>query len=229
MKLHSVHTQMEKIYFRRMHASAVDPYNAVMLAWPGELDQTWDDIVEGELPAELIGGTFWSNGPGRLLHGGRLIHPFDGNGYLRAIRFLPGKKVRLQARMVQTQTFRDEEKAGKVVWAGLGTLPSDSWWSNLWAPLNRNVANTCVLPWAGKILALWEGGWPHAVNPETLETLGPESFDGALPKGGAFLAHTRWDARQNRLLGLSPRILGPKTEFTGRELDASGRQISAHT
>ena len=216
----------ENIIYEKFDPSTLDPYNRIMLAWPGELDCEWDDIIVGRLPFELQGGTFWINGPGKIVLGGRLVHPFDGSGYLRAIRFM-GSKIRLQAKMIRTRVFEDEDKAGKPVWVGLATLPSASFWQNLRAPGGRNVSNTCVLPWAGKILTLWEGGLPHAVDPHTLETIGPENFRGALAPGDSFLAHTRIDAQSGNLIGLSPRIRGPTIDFTCHEFDSDERLVAS--
>nr|CAD1844896.1 unnamed protein product [Ananas comosus var. bracteatus] len=36
----------------------------------------------------------------------------------------------------------------------------------------KNVANTSVLRWSGRVLCLWEGGDPYEVDPRTLETVG---------------------------------------------------------
>lgn len=37
----------------------------------------------------------------------------------------------------------------------------------------KNVANTGVLHWGGRLLCLWEGGQPYELDPRTLKTLGP--------------------------------------------------------
>lgn len=36
----------------------------------------------------------------------------------------------------------------------------------------KNVANTSVLQWGGRLLCLWEGGDPYEIQPETLDTVG---------------------------------------------------------
>ncbi|HNH47199.1 MAG TPA: carotenoid oxygenase family protein, partial [Myxococcota bacterium] len=195
----------------------MDPYNCVMTRVPVEVDMELPGLPE--LPEELEGGTWWGNGPARV--GSRLVHPFDGNGYLRALR-LGRKQMRLQTAFVRTETCAAELEAGKPVYLGLATLPGRSWWENLRAPAPRNVANTCVTPWGGHILALWEGGLPHAVDPESLQTVGPRDFGGELAKGEAFLAHTRWDSVRDLLVGLSPHIEGPRTSFVLRSLDRQG-------
>jgi all-trans-8'-apo-beta-carotenal 15,15'-oxygenase len=198
----------------------LDAYNCVMTRAPAEVDVVLPGLPE--LPAELEGGTWWGNGPGQV--GNRLVHPFDGHGYLRALR-LGRKQIRLQTAFVRTDACTAEQQAGKPVYLGLATLPSDSWLENLRAPAPRNVANTCVLPRAGNILALWEGGLPHAVDPHSLQTRGTVDFGGELRKGEAFLAHTRWDAARDLLVGLSPHIEGPRTTFVLRSLDRSGALV----
>ena len=47
----------------------------------------------------------------------------------------------------------------------------------------KNPANTQVISFAGKVLALFEAGLPHAIDPETLETLGEDTLGGVLKKG----------------------------------------------
>ena len=42
----------------------------------------------------------------------------------------------------------------------------------------KNVANTGVLHWGGKLLALWENGLPHELDPYTLDTIGESRLNG---------------------------------------------------
>lgn len=200
--------------------------NRVIRASPGELDlQIPAAAVTGQIPRELVGGTLFGNGPGRLDIGGRLIHPFDGHGYIRALRFHE-KGVRLQARFVRTPCFVAEDAAGKVRYRGLGTLVPGGPLRNILAPDFRNVANTCVLPWGGKLYALWEGGPPYRLDAATLDTQGVETFGGVLGPKTPFLAHTRLDAQRGRLVGLSPNLGRSRVGFTFYELDRAGTVVS---
>jgi carotenoid cleavage dioxygenase-like enzyme len=199
-------------------------WNAALTASPGDLDREGLE-VEGALPADLVGGRYLLNGPGWVSIGGRLVHPFDGHGYVRAIRFEPEGRVSLRARFVRTRAYVDEARAGRVIHRGLATRPHDAWWRNVLADGPRNVANTTVVPWAGRLLCGWEGGLPHAIDPETLETRGPEGFGGALPPG-AVLAHMRVDAPRDRLVTLTLGM-GRTTKLTFRELDRSGHLVGA--
>ena len=206
----------------------LDAYNRVIRANPGELDVAIaDSAISGQIPPDLWGGTLYGNGPGWLEIGGQLIHPFDGHGYIRALRLQRGQ-LRLQARFVRTAAFVAEEAAQTVRYRGLGTMVPGGALRNIWAPTFRNVANTCVLPWAGKLYALWEGGPPYTLDPQTLSTTGIETWGGALQEKTPFLAHTRFDAAQNRLVGMTPYMGGKRTRFTFHELDQSGTVV-AHT
>lgn len=198
-------------------------YNQTLLARAGDLDI--DDLdIDGSIPAGLRGGRYLLNGPGWLEIGGRVVHPFDGHGYLRSLRLRPDGGASLRARFVRTDAWKAEAAADRVVYRGLATNPSDRWWENWRAPGPRNVANTTVVPWAGRLLCGWEGGRPHALDATTLETLGEHDFEGALPEG-AFLAHMRIDARARRLVGLS-LTMGRFTGLTFREFDEAGRPVA---
>jgi all-trans-8'-apo-beta-carotenal 15,15'-oxygenase len=50
----------------------------------------------------------------------------------------------------------------------------------------KNVANTNIIYWAGRLLALWEGGLPHRLEADSLRTLGTYTFKGAIPKKSTY-------------------------------------------
>ena len=209
------------------HKLDVDSWTRIMTASPGNLDlQVPASSVDGAIPTDLFGKSYLLNGPGRLGYGDKLTHPFDGHGYLRAFKFQPDGSVSLKARFIETDVFRVEEKAQRIVVPGIGTLASPGPKVEN-APRVRNVANTTVLPFADQLLCGWEGGVPWAVEPETLRTLGPETFGGTLG-AGATLAHFRYDATQSRLVTLSPSM-GRQTQLTFREFDTSGQLQAERT
>jgi all-trans-8'-apo-beta-carotenal 15,15'-oxygenase len=206
--------------------AALDPrtraWNAAMTARPGPLDLHVEaSRIEGVVPEALRGGRLLSNGPGWTHVGGRLAHPFDGHGYLRAFAFEADGSMKLRARFVDTPVYRSETAAQRLTHRGLGTNLGDPFWQNIkpGAPL-RNVANTTVVPWKGRLLAGWEGGVPYAIDPDTLATIGEETFDGAL-SGQATLAHMKHDVVLDRLVTCSI-AMGQKTTLTFREFDPSG-------
>jgi len=195
-------------------------WNAALLAHPPELDRLiTPDRIEGVIPEALRGGRVLVNGPGWTRIGDRTAHPFDGHGYVRALRFDREGGAHLRGRFVSTPSYRDEYQAQRIVRRGLGTNVDGPFYANL-RTRERNVANTTIVPWAGKLLAGWEGGAPYALDPESLATVGEETFGGALT-GQQTLAHMRLDAAAERLVLCSMKTRR-ETTVTFRELDTSG-------
>ena len=145
--------------------------------------------IEGEIPAELS-GTLFRNGPGLLDIGESPIHhPFDGDGMVSAFTFKNGKAY-YRNRFVQTEAYVKEKEAGKILYRGVfGTQKPGGWLNNIFDLKLKNIANTSVIYWGGKLLALWEAAEPYRLDPQTLETIGIEYLDGALETGDAFAAH----------------------------------------
>lgn len=198
-------------------------WNDALLARPGELDLTIEKSrISGALPAALIGSRVLSNGPGWTKIGDRVAHPFDGHGYVRAVSFEADGSVRLRARFVQTPAYQAELAAGHLVHRGLGTNPSPHFWKNLFSGMSgRNVANTTIQRWNGKLLAGWEGGAPYSLDADSLATHGEETFGGALA-GQATLAHMKHDVAAKRLVTCSVKM-GPKSALTFREFDETSK------
>ena len=75
---------------------------------------------------------------------------------------------------------------------------------NMFAMKTKNVANTNVIYWGGRLLALWEGGLPYKLDPKTLRTDPKEyTLRGLLKKGDKLTAHPRVDSKNNRLIAFS--------------------------
>jgi carotenoid cleavage dioxygenase-like enzyme len=202
----------------------VRAWNRILTASPGDLEHTVHaSAIDGRIPDALRGARYLLNGPGRLGYGGDIAHPFDGHGYLRTFSFDEDGGVSVRARFVHTPAFLAEEKAQKLVYPGLGTLPEEGAEPPKGAV--RNVANTTVVPWADRLLCGWEAGTPWALHKESLATLGAERFGEALPEG-AVLAHMRIDPISKRLIALSPS-LGLKTGLDFRELDEAGNLLAS--
>ena len=98
----------------------------------------------------------------------------------------------------------------------------------------KNVANTNLLYWGSTLLALWEGGLPHELNPKTLETNseGEYKFNGLFQNGDAVTAHPRIDSRRDRLAIFSAKQKSTKEvsirlfEFDRKFLPTGGRNFS---
>ncbi len=145
--------------------------------------------VQGELPA-AIDGCYFRNGPGRFERGGqRYRHPFDGDGHITKLDLRAGQ-VRYSNRFVRTCEYLEEERSGRMRYRAFGTNLPGGLPANLFRLNFKNAANTSVRWHAGRLLALWEGGPPHRLDPATLANLGTEEFGGGL--ASPFSGLGRW-------------------------------------
>jgi len=152
-------------------------------------------VIEGALPDGLA-GVLYRNGPGRLGVGqDRYGHPFDGDGMIA--RFEIGRgRVHYRNRYVRTREFLEEEAAGRMLYRGFGSNLPGGLPRNLLRIRFKNAANTSVILHGGSLLALWEGGLPHRLDPATLETLDRYDYGGRL-----------------RATGLLERVVTPELPF----------------
>ncbi len=194
----------------------------------------WIDDVEGQIPPELD-GTLFRNGPGLLdVNGQRIHHPFDGDGMISRITFANGR-AHFRNRFIRTTAYMSEQKAGKILYRGVfGTPKPGGLLKNAFDLRLKNIANTNVIYWGGKLLALWEAADPHRLDPHTLETLGKEHFNGVLSEGEAFAAHPRFDpscAQDNGAPGLVNFSIKPglSSTITIFELDLTGKVVRKYS
>jgi all-trans-8'-apo-beta-carotenal 15,15'-oxygenase len=162
---------------------------------PNEYDY-WIDDVTGQIPPQLT-GTLFRNGPGLLdIHGTPIHHPFDGDGMVCAFSFTPEGRVHFRNRYVRTEGYVQEQQAKKPLYRGVfGSQKLGGWLTNAFDLRLKNIANTNILYWGDKLLALWEAAEPHRLDPVTLDTLGLEFLEGLLKPGDSFSAHPRIDPR----------------------------------
>jgi all-trans-8'-apo-beta-carotenal 15,15'-oxygenase len=193
--------------------------------------------VRGAIPAELS-GTLYRNGPGRLERGGHWVHhPFDGDGMITALHFEAGD-ARLTNRFVRTEGWQAEEKAGRSLYRGVfGTPKPGGPLANAFDLRLKNIANTHVVRLGNQLLALWEAGSPHALDPVSLETRGLTLLDGVLKPGEAFSAHPRFDPGHHgaaRMVTFGVKA-GPRSTVRLMEFASSGAEAgtlladSSHT
>lgn len=203
---------------------------------------------EGEVPRELA-GVLYRNGPGTdTWQGTRYGHPFDGDGHVVRFAFEDGH-VRYTNRFVRTREREEEARAGRMLYRSFGTNLPGGLRANALRLRFKNAANTSVVHHAGKLLALWEGGVPHRLDPRTLETLGRETFggrlsnhfsrlDAALAPELPFSAHPKIDPDTGELvgfgtlLGRAPRLLRYRVRASGEldppEVDPLDRLVFVH-
>ncbi|HLP88005.1 MAG TPA: carotenoid oxygenase family protein [Nostocaceae cyanobacterium] len=177
-------------------------------------------ILEGKIPQGLR-GTLYRNGAARLERGGmRVGHRFDGDGAILAVHFTDVGATGVY-RYVQTAGYQEESAAGKFLYGNYGmTAPGPFW--NQWSRPVKNVANTSVLPLPDKLLALWEGDNPYALDLLTLETQGLDDLKGTLPPKECYSAHPKVDYYTGEIfnfgLKLEPNatLVVYKSDFTGK-------------
>lgn len=194
----------------------------------------WIDDVAGTIPAGLE-GTLFRNGPGLLdVQGHPIRHPFDGDGMISSIAFRQGRAF-YRNRFVQTAGYVAEHRAGQPLYRGVfGTQKPGGWWANLFDLQLKNIANTHIVYWGGKLFALWEAAEPHRLHPETLETIGLDYLDGLLKPGDAFAAHPRFDPG-NSAIGQAPRLVnfsiktGLSSTITLHEFATSGQCVKSYS
>ncbi|MET0859135.1 MAG: carotenoid oxygenase family protein, partial [Telluria sp.] len=168
---------------RRFHAALErDPSLSVYADLAGE--QSGDAVVSGRLPADLD-GVFFRNGPGRFELGGeRYHHWFDGDGFAQRWQVSQGK-VSHRGKFVATQKFSDESQAGQFLYPVFGTNVARR---GLKSNDTINAANTNLVPFNGRVYALWEGGSATELDPRTLDTIGIKTWRDDL-KSMPFSAH----------------------------------------
>ena len=99
-------------------------------------------------------------------------------------------KAHFRNRFVRTEAYVAEQEEGKILYRGVfGTQKPGGWLNNAFDFKLKNIANTNIIYWGDKLLALWEAAEPHRLDPQTLETIGIDYLDGILQPGDAFAAH----------------------------------------
>jgi all-trans-8'-apo-beta-carotenal 15,15'-oxygenase len=141
----------------------------------------------------------------------------------------PGARVHFTSRFVRTAELAAEEYAGKVLFRStFGTAKAGGPMANAFDMKLKNPANTHVIAWGGRLLALWEAGPPHELDPATLATRpGPATLGGLVSPGSA--PSTTGSARLDAALGLGSALTAhphvappPKCMAAGWEDAASG-------
>ncbi len=99
-------------------------------------------------------------------------------------------KITHHGRLVETARNVTETKARHIQFFGFGTHGHDL--TSGGSADAQNTGNISLVKHAGELLALWEGGLPHIINPETLKTEGRKSWSPDT-QGLPFGAHPRVD------------------------------------
>jgi carotenoid cleavage dioxygenase len=162
--------------------------------------------VIGELPPDLS-GMFLRNGPNPQWSPIGQYHWFDGDGMLHGVRIQNGR-ASYRNRYVRTRGWQIEQEAGKAIWSGLLEPPQ---MDNPYGP-GKNTANTALIWHAGQMMALWEGGAPHAIEVPTLGTIGEYTYNGKL--GSPFTAHPKVDPVTGEMMFFGYSFAPPYLQYS---------------
>ncbi len=199
---------------------------AKALATPAaEFPLTQLSVKTGKIPDGLR-GTLYRNGPARLERGGMTAgHWFDGDGAILAVNFTDAGATAVY-RYVQTAGYQAEEKADKFLYSNYGTIAPGPVFLR-WSKPVKNAANTSVLALPDRLLALWEGGPPHSLDLQTLETQGTDNL-GSLDRGFAYSAHCKRDPISGNIynFGITP---GVTTNLNLYKSDRTGKIVQKAT
>jgi carotenoid cleavage dioxygenase-like enzyme len=186
--------------------TSVNPYLDSNFA-PVREEITADTLqVIGELPPDLS-GMFVRNGPNPQWSPIGEYHWFDGDGMLHGVR-ISGGQATYRNRYVRTKGWKIEQEAKKALWSGLLEPPQKDNPHNF----SKNTGNTALIWHAGQLLALWEGGAPHAIKVPELETIGEYTYNDKLVS--AFTAHPKVDPLMGEMMFFGYSFSQPYLQYS---------------
>ncbi|MGW0460762.1 carotenoid oxygenase family protein [Streptomyces tendae] len=194
--------------------------NGPFTPWTEE-SEAYDLEVVGELPPDLAGALFRiSSNPRFEPRNPDRYHWWEGDGMVCGVYLRDGRAA-YRTRWVATDSMKFEVEQGEAVYSGFvnggtsGRLTDG-------APRSKNVANTNVGIFDDHLLVYYEGGLPHSLHPETLETQGIHDFRGGVDV--LCTAHYKTDPDTGDLLffaATGPTITWYRADVkTGRIIDS---------
>ncbi len=179
------------------------------------------EVLEGKIPPEIEGGSLYRNGPALLQRGDQRVgHWFDGDGAILGVHFNQGI-ARATYRYVQTKGYLAESQAQRYLYTNYGFKLTGPIWSN-WGKEVKNSANTSVLALPDRLLALWEGGNPYALDLKTLTTKGMDQLDGTLKPNEPYSAHPKVDYQSGEIYNFG-LVFGLKSTLNLYKSNKEGR------
>lgn len=172
---------------------SVNPYlHGIMSPVESETIVEQLEVIAGEIPADLS-GIYVRNGANPRFESKGPHHWFDGDGMLHALTFKDGA-ASYRNRWTRTKHFNMESDAQKALWPGYA-MPRPDPNSPPGSGSDFSIkdgTNTDVVWHNGALVTtFYQTGIPYRVNPVTLETEGPETFGGELPR--QMSAHNKID------------------------------------
>lgn len=145
--------------------------------------------IEGTIP-DYIRGDYYLNGPALFRRGDvRYRHWLDGDGMVCRLRFADDG-VFFANRFVRGVKYSQETAAGTAIYRAFGTRFHGDRLNTVGL---ESPVNVSILPFAGTLLAFGEQGLPWELDPDTLETRGPYTFERKLNPVSPFSAHPQID------------------------------------
>ena len=159
-------------------------------------------------------GTYYRNGPAQFeltnKQGIETILPLDGDGMIVAITFNQGN-ITLRNRFIKTKTYAIEKKRPTIQSRGIfGTKNIKN--NNILSINNiKNPASTNIIYWSERLLALWEGGRPHLLEPDSLRTISEYTLRNAKLTGSdSCVAHPRYDTNKQHIIFYTKSMINTK-------------------
>lgn len=183
--------------------------------------EVFDLLVEGAIP-DSVRGAFVRVQPDPL-YPPMLGHDifFNGDGAVSSFRIQDGR-VDLIHKYVETERLKRQKAARRSLFGiyrnRFTNDPSTS-------DRNFSTANTNVIAFADRLLALKEDSLPYALDPLTLETIGVDDLGGQVTST-AFTAHPKMDPQTEHFLAFAYEAMGDGTDdVVFYEFDPQGRKI----
>ena len=198
------------------HPNLVEGYAPIQM----ECDAP-DLIVEGEIPRDLF-GTFYRNGPNPQFAPRGEHHWFGGDGMIHAFHIENGK-VGYRNRWVRTKKWELEHDAGKSLFSAFNPMDTDP---SVQGVQTDGTGNTNIIWHGNKLLALEEAHAPIELDPVTLETKGPWTFDEAL--SGPMTAHPKIDPETGEMIFFGYSVDGMlSNKMSVHITDKDGKLVSS--
>lgn len=175
--------------------------------------------IIGKIPKDISGSLFRNTSVCLERQGKRLNHWFDGDGAILKIKF-QNSQVISSYKFVQTSSFKEEESQKRFIFPNIANMAHNNIEKWIYPNFPVNRSNTSVLPVQKKLLSLWEGGKPYALDLNSLETIGEDNL-GFLKGNMAYSAHPKVDPDTGFIYNIGQRR-GPGNFMDVYESDKSG-------
>lgn len=164
------------------------------------------ELTQGEIPAGLE-GALYKVGADRQYPSGRDDDVFiDGEGMIHMFRF-KDNQVDYVSRWVHTERYNLQKAARRGLFGRYRNRYTND---PSVEGKHMGTGNTSAMFHAGRLYALKEDDLPHRIDPDTLDTLGRDDFDGAI-RALCLTAHPKVDPVSDELLAFSYQAKGDAT------------------